>query len=65
MDETIQRRIRLAIEETAKSSGVAVRDLSISQVDLAIRRALSPDELGQVSLGGLFGIWKRLVDEEE
>ena len=64
MDETVQRRIRLAIEEAARSSGMAARDLTLEQVDMAIRGDLSPDELKQVSLDELFGVWERLADEE-
>jgi hypothetical protein len=63
MDITVERKIRLAIEEAARSSGVPVRDLEVNQVDIAIRRDLSPDELRQVSPDELFRIWKRLVDE--
>ena len=63
MDTTVERRIRLAIEEAAISSGVPVRDLEISQVDLAIRRDLSSDELRHVNLAERFGIWKKLADE--
>jgi hypothetical protein len=64
MDTPVEQRIRLAIEEAARASGVPVRDLAIGQVDMAIRRELSPDELRHVSLEELFGIWKRLADAE-
>jgi hypothetical protein len=63
MEATVQRRIRLAIEEAARSSSVPVRDLSINQVDEAIRRELSPDELKQIRLDELFSVWHRLAEE--
>jgi hypothetical protein len=63
MEATVQRRIRLAIEEAARSSSVPVKDLSINQVDEAIRRDLSPDELRQINFEELFGIWHGLADE--
>jgi len=53
MEATVQRRIRLAIEEAARSSSVPVRDLSINQVAEAIRRDLSPDELKQIPFHAL------------
>jgi hypothetical protein len=65
MDVSVERRIRLAIKELARASGVPIRDLEINQVDIAIRRDLSPDELNQVSVNELFGVWKRLADEQE
>ncbi len=64
MDETVQRRIRHAIREAARESGMPVRDLSLDHVDVAIRRELSPDELRQVGLDELFGIWEGLAANE-